>query len=524
MGHFVPVASSLFIIVVAFTQIASAERILFILPLATRSETHLFTPLAKELALKGHNITFVTPSPSNIKLNNFKEIVPIAPFVLEDFDNVATDPIESRRRSRNKLAWIMSFEFQFIFDGCHAVFNNPEFQALLEEQFDLLIISSNFNNCFDGLVHKFQAPFISMSSMPVSGFIAQMTGMRMPPSFVPNPMLEFSDDMTFWQRLVNSLMTWTFNFLFVRVVVPSNTEIYRKYLGQDYPDVAQIESGVSMIFSNSHFSINSPRPVFPDIVEIGGIHCRGAEPLPQNLDEWLSAAPEGFIFFSLGSVIKGVTLPEETRKMFLNVFSRLKQRVLWKFESEQMTNLPANVKLNKWLSQQDVLGHKNIKLFISHGGLLSTQESTYHGVPILGIPFAVDQDVNMLQTEKLGFSLTLEIMDLTEEKLEVAINYILKNSTYADNAKQAAKIFRDRAESPLKTAVFWTEYVLRHKGASQLRSTARKLTTFQYHSFDIIMFLVITVLVFILILVQLFRLCWCRKSTTDKALLKKKWQ
>ncbi|XP_021962148.1 UDP-glucuronosyltransferase 2B13 [Folsomia candida] len=136
-----------------------------------------------------------------------------------------------------------------------------------------------------------------MSRMPVSGYIAQMMGMRMPPSFVPNPMLEFSDDMTFSQRLVNSLLTWAFDYLFV---------------------------------GNSHFSINNPRPIFQDIEEIGGIHY---------LYEWLSAAPDGFIFFSLGTVIKGVTLPEETRKMFLNAFSRLKQRVLWKFESEQMADL-----------------------------------------------------------------------------------------------------------------------------------------------------------------------------------------
>jgi glucuronosyltransferase len=92
----------------------------------------------------------------------------------------------------------------------------------------------------------------------------------------------------------------------------------------------------------------------------------------QDLDEWLSSSgQDGFIFFSLGSVIQSNTLPEQTRKMFLNVFSRLKQRVLWKWESKNgMPDLPQNVKLDPWLSQQDVLGHKNIKLFISHGGLL----------------------------------------------------------------------------------------------------------------------------------------------------------
>lgn len=36
-------------------------------------------------------------------------------------------------------------------------------------------------------------------------------------------------------------------------------------------------------------------------------------------------------------------------------------------------------------------GHSNARLFISHGGLLGIQETVYHGVPILGIPFGNDQ-------------------------------------------------------------------------------------------------------------------------------------
>ena len=48
-------------------------------------------------------------------------------------------------------------------------------------------------------------------------------------------------------------------------------------------------------------------------------------------------------------------MPEETRKIFVNVFSRLKQRVLWKWPKE-MPDRPPNVMLSKWIPQQDVLG------------------------------------------------------------------------------------------------------------------------------------------------------------------------
>ena len=120
-------------------------------------------------------------------------------------------------------------------------------------------------------------------------------------------------------------------------------------------------------------------------------------------------------------------MPDEVRLKFLNVFSRLKQRVLWKWETEFMPGLPPNVKLSKWVPQQDVLGHPNTKLFITHGGLLSTQEATYHGVPLVGIPIFADQDLNTQQAERAGYALTLEFLELTEDGLLNAINEILTN-------------------------------------------------------------------------------------------------
>lgn len=50
------------------------------------------------------------------------------------------------------------------------------------------------------------------------------------------------------------------------------------------------------------------------------------------------------------------------------MFSRLPQRVLWKWESDSMPGKPDNVMLRRWLPQQDVLGHNNTRWVGEEGG------------------------------------------------------------------------------------------------------------------------------------------------------------
>ncbi|KAJ9589786.1 hypothetical protein L9F63_027954, partial [Diploptera punctata] len=57
---------------------------------------------------------------------------------------------------------------------------------------------------------------------------------------------------------------------------------------------------------------------------------------------------------------------------------------------------------------------------------------------------------------------------------------------YMENARHVARIFRDRPQSALDTAVFWTEYVIRHGGAPQMRSAALDLSNIQYLLLDVI--------------------------------------
>lgn len=77
--------------------------------------------------------------------------------------------------------------------------------------------------------------------------------------------------------------------------------------------------------------------------------------LLQDLQKTLDDAKEGFIYFSLGSNIRGEFLSDERRNMFLKTFEKLPYIVLWKFESD-LPNKPNNVIIRNWLPQHAVLG------------------------------------------------------------------------------------------------------------------------------------------------------------------------
>ena len=77
----------------------------------------------------------------------------------------------------------------------------------------------------------------------------------------------------------------------------------------------------------------------------------------QDLQKFLDEAKDDVIYFSFGSSGRSDHLSEEKRSAFLQAFSELPQKILWKWESDILPGQPANVKIGKWLPQQDILGN-----------------------------------------------------------------------------------------------------------------------------------------------------------------------
>jgi UDP:flavonoid glycosyltransferase YjiC (YdhE family) len=66
-----------------------------------------------------------------------------------------------------------------------------------------------------------------------------------------------------------------------------------------------------------------------------------------------------------------------------------------------------------------------VLVFLSHGGLLSTLEATYSGVPVVGIPFYGDQRNNLANLEARGMGIVLQYNNITKQSVLEALHTVL---------------------------------------------------------------------------------------------------
>ncbi|XP_017267939.1 UDP-glucuronosyltransferase 2A2 isoform X2 [Kryptolebias marmoratus] len=340
-----------------------------------------------------------------------------------------------------------------------------------------------------------------------------------PPSFVPGAMSKLTDKMDFSERM------WSFLFYALQDIVIEN--VMWNQLDKFYSEVkgtpisgCELMGKAEIWLMRTYWDFDFPRPFLPNFKLIGGIHCRPAKPLPKKMEDFVqSSGDAGIVIFTLGSMINNVTT--EKANMIASALAQIPQKVLWRYNGEKPKRLGSNTKIYKWIPQNDLLGHPKTRAFITHGGTNGIYEAIYHGVPMVGIPMFADQPDNMVHMKAKGAAVILNLNFMTAEDLRDAINTVVNDKSYKENAMRLSRIHHDRPMSPLDEAVFWIEFTMRNKGAKHLRVQAHELTWYQYHSLDVLTFILTIVLLLTFIFIKTCRFCFqrcCgRKKTKTKA-------
>ncbi|XP_029930512.1 UDP-glucuronosyltransferase 1-1-like isoform X1 [Myripristis murdjan] len=476
--------------------------------------------VAEEMGRRGHQVTVVIPEVS-VRMGpgkHYKTLTFPVPYGKERIDSVLdmyTKAVPKSTQSflekmNNKVLRIWELR-NFIHTTTESLlFNTSLISHLSQQRFDAVLMDPLIPT--GGLVaRKLGLPTINLLRWIPFSMDMKSAACPAPLSYVPRFYTRFTDKMNFRQRVLNTLMSLLEPLLRHLLYSPFD-QTASKFLGEDVT-IADVLSDTAIWLMRTDSILDFPRPLMPNMVFVGGINCNIRNPLPQDLESWVSGE-HGFVVFTLGSMLR--SLPEERAAVFLEAFRQIPQTVIWRHTGPVPDNIPENVKMMQWVPQNELLAHHGVRAFITHAGSHGLYEGLCHAVPMVMMPLNGDQSVNAQRMASRGVGVVLDISTITVETLLQGLNDVINNSRYKESVEKLSALHKDRPFDPLELSVYWTEFVMRHKGATHLRAAAHDLNWVQYHCLDVLALLATVVLAVVMVTTRCMKLCLRRLSRKRK--------
>ena len=100
-------------------------------------------------------------------------------------------------------------------------------------------------------------------------------------------------------------------------------------------------------------------------------------------------------------------------------------------KKEQLGKIPNNFYVYNFVPQIEVL--KRTDLFITHGGMNSTSEAMYFGVPLIVVPQVANQPIVEKRIEDLELGRVINKNNISSNIIRNYANEILNDDRYKDN-------------------------------------------------------------------------------------------
>ncbi|XP_072314919.1 UDP-glucuronosyltransferase 2C1-like [Eucyclogobius newberryi] len=460
--------------------------------------------LIQELRRRDHSISIMVPTASpSVKYNDtelkkdFNFIVFEVPYTVADYKEFLEEFMhfsmyESHKASVwTKVRLVNSWLGRSVVmqtQNCEGMVRNAEVMAQLRAANFDLVLWDPMTPCGDLMARLLDLPLVISLRFSFGGVMERHCGHApLPPSYVPASPLTYSDSMTFTQRLTNvltNLLSSAVSEVFWKLTLDN---YYSDVLGQS-TTVCDTMGRADMWLIRTYWDIETPRPLPPNFHYVGGLHCKPANPLPEDLEEFVSSSEAGVVVVTFGSMVNNLTT--ERAEVIATALAQIPQKVVWRYSGSTPRSLGPNTKLLHWIPQNDLLGHPRTRAFVAHGGTNGLYEALFHAVPLVGVPLFGDQSDNLARLSRRGGAVVLDFNTMTSQEMTSAINEVVDNPSFRQSMLRASAVHRDRPLPALQEAAFWVEFVLRN-GASHLRLASRDLGWLQYHSLDVAAFLLL---------------------------------
>lgn len=150
---------------------------------------------------------------------------------------------------------------------------------------------------------------------------------------------------------------------------------------------------------------------------------------------------DNLIYISLGTVFNQAL---DFYKLCFAAFAETKYTVILSVGTQtqiaDLGDIPANFIVRNYVPQLEVLQRAN--LFITHGGMNSTNEGLFYGVPLIVLPQSADQPLVARRVAELGAGLHLHQEDVTARDLREAAERVCQDSSIRKVCNEIGDSFR----------------------------------------------------------------------------------
>ncbi|XP_025207087.1 UDP-glucuronosyltransferase 2B15-like, partial [Melanaphis sacchari] len=266
--------------------VSEASRILAIETIAGKSHWNFMSSVLRSLVDAGHTVTVFTPFLDGDR-ENYTEVDTSSDFPMK----LDLDAMHMVQNFRNPFALVKVLSGLTRF-YCDVVHGNRKLIDLLasgiRDRYDLLLVEPPLSfDCFSYIADALGLPVIYLIPSPMVTFTERLfTGHLSNPSYVSNIFASHAVPNTFIQRFTNTA-------LLAYSIVRTRYDWLATRLMDAKPYDLAPTINPSIIFQNSHYVTESPRPLTPNVVYIGGIHLKPAKTIPKDILDFIEDSPHG---------------------------------------------------------------------------------------------------------------------------------------------------------------------------------------------------------------------------------------
>lgn len=253
-------------VILPFLSATLCANILVFSHVPSVSHQQAFQATSKELSLKGHQVTWITPNPlKDPSLTNLT-VIDVS-FVYEQKNFIA---------SMDCWYPILLSDLHIAMEQVlHQIFTSDVVAKLWRQphKFDLVIVEM-YHPLVYALGTVFQAPIIGLTTTDLFLYSHTETGSPVHPGLYGDFIIPSCMRLSLWQKVENVFLVIWSKWFYSQVLVPRTDNLVKQYFGDGLPSVTESVKNVSLVMSSSIYFTAPCRPQPANFVPIGFLHVK----------------------------------------------------------------------------------------------------------------------------------------------------------------------------------------------------------------------------------------------------------